>query len=374
MPMTRGPSWGRGWSTAPMLGPPAPQAETHPLAVVPGSCKRSGTCRKAGEDPKAGRGTLRRGREGSTSPRETTHALSHPGGSRNWLHIQTATRPLPPLAAASPSLLQKSARPGRGRPTAKARAAPRRVGVAGDSGTLTQNRRREVRKTRDASCSETPLGEGSLGGGGVGGIELPHRGVRAGGSTHWISSRPQSRREARSKDHKTLYRRDPQAAPQPRGAAPPSRRGGSGTGRAGSPSPAAAPGETRGEGAQVWRACTTPPVWGQRSPELGSVPRGDAGGRSRGHWHDDCGAELWQQQALPAPPWASGRPPQQHSPPGALLSLAVTAKPRQPRHRSSGGSSSLQHADFPLLILLTSRLSQRLWHCRHILHGHHLLP
>lgn len=79
----------RGWSTAPTLGPQAPQAEAQPLVMVPGSLERSETCWKAGRDPKARRGTPRTGREGSTSSQGSTHVLSRPGRSTSWLHIQT---------------------------------------------------------------------------------------------------------------------------------------------------------------------------------------------------------------------------------------------------------------------------------------------
>jgi len=89
------------------------------------------------------------GRVGGHLAPGSTRALSGPGRAG----AGCTPRLPPPPAAASPRLLQKSAEPRRGSPGAKARAVPRR-----DCGQrhATQNRRREVSKTRDASCSETP--------------------------------------------------------------------------------------------------------------------------------------------------------------------------------------------------------------------------
>lgn len=157
-------------------------------------------------------------------------------------------------------------------------------------------------------------------------------------------------------------------APRPQGAGPPPGVGGAGQAGPVAPAPQQPQGETRGEGARAGRAGTTPQAWGQRSPEPGSVPRGDTGHWSRSRWHDDHG------RLYLCLPGDGGRPPQQHGLPRALQSPAVTAKPRRPRHGGSSGSSSLQHADFLLLILLAGRLFQRLWHRRHILGSHHLLP
>lgn len=57
-----------------------------------------------------------------------------PGGAEAGCTSRLPPASLP--AAASPLLLQKSTQPQRGRPSTKARAAPRRVGVTGGSGTL----------------------------------------------------------------------------------------------------------------------------------------------------------------------------------------------------------------------------------------------
>lgn len=132
------PSWGRDWSTAPMLGPPAPPAETQPLAVVPGKPQEEWDLLGSRRGPQGRQGDLEEG-EGGEHLALAKHPCPVPSRGKQELAAHPDCRPPhppTPPAAASPLLLQKSARPQRGRPIAKARAAPRHVGMTGGSGTL----------------------------------------------------------------------------------------------------------------------------------------------------------------------------------------------------------------------------------------------
>lgn len=138
----------------------------------------------------------------------------------------------------------------------------------------------------------------------------------------------QSRTQGQEQRSQNFIQERPARGPSAPGTAP-LGVGGRGTGRAGSPRPMAAPRETRGEGSRAGRACTTPQASAPPNQALspgrcwGPVPWLLAPRRRRRAMAAAGSAGAW------------GQPPRQHSLPGALPPLVVTAKPRWPRGRGS---------------------------------------
>lgn len=172
---------------------------------------------RAGEDPKARKGTPSRG---------STRTLPHPGGSMSCCLSQLPPRPSHSFPFASAE--EPVAALGKTRP--KARAA---LSVLGPAAPCPQSGA-EGELRQGCLTPETPPG-----GWRWRGLQSCLSGCGIICPSCWSGSEPtltapcNDGLEARSKGHKTLYRRDPQMAPQPPRCSP--GCGGSRTGRAGSP-------------------------------------------------------------------------------------------------------------------------------------------